>query len=36
MKLDELADSIKVHGITALVVRPRPDGVFFLIAGERR
>lgn len=36
-KLDELADSIKVHGIIVpLVVRPRPDGGYFLIAGERR
>jgi ParB family chromosome partitioning protein len=38
-KLDELADSIKVHGIIVpLVVRPRPHGVggYFLIAGERR
>ncbi|MBL0214562.1 MAG: ParB/RepB/Spo0J family partition protein [Myxococcales bacterium] len=37
VKLDELADSIKVHGIIVpLVVRPRPDGGYFLIAGERR
>jgi len=36
-KLGELADSIKVHGIiTPLVVRPRPQGGYFLIAGERR
>jgi ParB family chromosome partitioning protein len=36
-KLDELADSIKVHGIIVpLVVRPRPAGGYFLIAGERR
>jgi ParB family chromosome partitioning protein len=36
-KLDELADSIKVHGIIVpLVVRPRPTGGYFLIAGERR
>jgi ParB family chromosome partitioning protein len=37
-KLDELADSIKVHGvIVPLVVRPRPSGGgYFLIAGERR
>ena len=36
-KLGELADSIKVHGIiTPLVVRPRPGGGYFLIAGERR
>ena len=39
-KLDELADSIKVHGIIVpLVVRPRPPGHgggYFLIAGERR
>jgi ParB family chromosome partitioning protein len=37
VKLGELADSIKVHGvIVPLVVRPRPDGGYFLIAGERR
>jgi ParB family chromosome partitioning protein len=37
VKLGELADSIKVHGIIVpLVVRPRPDGGYFLIAGERR
>jgi ParB family chromosome partitioning protein len=36
-KLDELADSIKVHGIIVpCVVRPRPGGGYFLIAGERR
>lgn len=36
-KLTELADSIKVHGIIVpLVVRPRPGGGYFLIAGERR
>ncbi len=36
-KLDELADSIRVHGvIVPLVVRPRPGGGYFLIAGERR
>ncbi|MBA3463857.1 MAG: ParB/RepB/Spo0J family partition protein [Deltaproteobacteria bacterium] len=36
-KLAELADSIRVHGIIVpLVVRPRPGGGFFLIAGERR
>ena len=36
-KLAELADSIKVHGIIVpLVVRPRPGGGYFLIAGERR
>lgn len=36
-ELGELADSIKVHGvIVPLVVRPRPDGGYFLIAGERR
>jgi ParB family chromosome partitioning protein len=36
-KLKELADSIRVHGIIVpLVVRPRPDGGYFLIAGERR
>src|SRR5690606_17404734 len=32
-----LAESIKVHGvIVPLVVRPRPDGGYYLIAGERR
>jgi len=37
-KLDELAASIKAHGvIVPLVVRPRPTGGgYFLIAGERR
>jgi ParB family transcriptional regulator, chromosome partitioning protein len=36
-QLGELADSIKVHGvIVPLVVRPRPEGGYFLIAGERR
>ena len=36
-KLGELADSMKAHGvIVPLVVRPRPDGGYFLIAGERR
>jgi ParB family transcriptional regulator, chromosome partitioning protein len=36
-KLAELADSIRVHGIIVpLVVRPRPGGGYFLIAGERR
>lgn len=36
-KLGELADSIKVHGIIVpLVVRPRPGGGYYLIAGERR
>jgi ParB family chromosome partitioning protein len=36
-KLDELAQSIQTHGvITPLVVRPRPDGGYYLIAGERR
>ena len=36
-KLVELADSIKVHGIIVpLVVRPRPEGGYYLIAGERR
>jgi ParB family transcriptional regulator, chromosome partitioning protein len=36
-QLTELADSIKVHGvIVPLVVRPRPEGGYFLIAGERR
>jgi ParB family transcriptional regulator, chromosome partitioning protein len=37
VKLVELADSIRVHGvIVPLVVRPRPGGGYFLIAGERR
>ena len=37
IKLGELADSIRVHGvITPVVVRPRPTGGYFLIAGERR
>jgi ParB family chromosome partitioning protein len=36
-ELEELAISIRAHGvIMALVVRPRPGGGFFLIAGERR
>ncbi len=36
-ELLELADSIRVHGIiTPLIVRPRPEGGYFLIAGERR
>ena len=36
-ELVELADSIKVHGvIVPLVVRPRPEGGYYLIAGERR
>ncbi|HEY5921844.1 MAG TPA: ParB/RepB/Spo0J family partition protein [Kofleriaceae bacterium] len=36
-ELVELAESIKVHGvIVPLVVRPRPDSGYYLIAGERR
>jgi ParB family transcriptional regulator, chromosome partitioning protein len=36
-KLGELAESMKAHGvIVPLVVRPRPDGGYYLIAGERR
>lgn len=36
-ELNELADSIRVHGIIVpLIVRPRPEGGYFLIAGERR
>ncbi len=36
-KLVELADTIRVHGvIVPLIVRPRPEGGYFLIAGERR
>jgi ParB family chromosome partitioning protein len=35
--LVELADSIRVHGIIVpLVVRPRSEGGYYLIAGERR
>jgi ParB family chromosome partitioning protein len=35
--LDELAQSIRAHGvIQPLIVRARPEGGFFLIAGERR
>jgi len=37
VQLDELAASIATHGvIQPLVVRPRPDGGYYLIAGERR
>jgi ParB family chromosome partitioning protein len=37
VKLGELAESMKAHGvIVPLVVRPRPEGGYFLIAGERR
>ncbi|MBA3819601.1 MAG: ParB/RepB/Spo0J family partition protein [Deltaproteobacteria bacterium] len=36
-RLAELADSLKIHGvITPLVVRPRREGGYYLIAGERR
>ena len=36
-KIEELADSIRVHGILQpLVVQSRPDGEVELIAGERR
>ncbi|HEX7842473.1 MAG TPA: ParB/RepB/Spo0J family partition protein, partial [Kofleriaceae bacterium] len=36
-KLAELAESMKAHGvIVPLVVRPRREGGYFLIAGERR
>lgn len=36
-KLAELAESMKTHGvIVPLVVRPRSQGGYFLIAGERR
>lgn len=36
-ELEELAASIRTHGIIMpLVVRPRPGGGYFLIAGERR
>lgn len=35
--LDELAQSIREHGIIQpLIVRERPEGGYFLIAGERR
>jgi ParB family transcriptional regulator, chromosome partitioning protein len=35
--LDELAQSIRAHGvIQPLIVRARPEGGYFLIAGERR
>ena len=35
--LEELAASIRTHGIiTPLVVRPKPGGGYYLIAGERR
>jgi ParB family chromosome partitioning protein len=35
--LDELAQSIREHGvIQPLIVRERPEGGYFLIAGERR
>ncbi|MDB4955115.1 MAG: parB-like partition protein [Myxococcales bacterium] len=37
VELAELAESIKVHGvITPLIVRPRSEGGYYLIAGERR
>ncbi|MEM9489879.1 MAG: ParB/RepB/Spo0J family partition protein, partial [Myxococcota bacterium] len=36
-KLEELAQSIRAHGvIQPLIVRARPEGGYFLIAGERR
>lgn len=36
-KLDELADSIREHGvIEPVIVRPTDDGVYELVAGERR
>ncbi len=36
-ELEELAQSIRAHGvIQPLVVRTRPDGGYYLIAGERR
>ncbi|MBI5466039.1 MAG: ParB/RepB/Spo0J family partition protein [Candidatus Kerfeldbacteria bacterium] len=35
--LDDLVASIKVHGIVQpLIVSPRPEGGYYLIAGERR
>ena len=35
--LNELADSIKEHGVLQpLVVRPRPNGRYQIVAGERR
>lgn len=37
VELDELAQSIRAHGvIQPLIVRTRPEGGYFLIAGERR
>lgn len=36
-KIEELAESIKEHGvIQPVVVRPLPDGMYELVAGERR
>jgi ParB family chromosome partitioning protein len=36
-KLDELADSIRVHGIIEpVIVRPTGEGTYELVAGERR
>lgn len=36
-ELSELADTLRAHGvITPLVVRPRKEGGYYLIAGERR
>lgn len=36
-RLHQLAESIRIHGIlNPLVVRPRPDGGYELICGERR
>ncbi len=35
--MDELVDSIKTQGlITPIIVRPKPDGRYELIAGHRR
>ncbi|MBP1577600.1 MAG: ParB/RepB/Spo0J family partition protein, partial [Oscillospiraceae bacterium] len=35
--LSQLADSIKEHGVLQpLVVRPRPNGLYQIVAGERR
>ncbi len=35
--IGELAESIKVHGVLEpLLVRPRPEGLYQLVAGERR
>ena len=36
-RLEELADSIKEHGVVqAVIVSPAPRGGYYLVAGERR